>query len=227
MKKVEAYVDAQFKKLPHTRTYRDMKKNILLDCKDKYGDYFNLYGDNAEDKIIEEIGTASELYHGGLYLIDWLNLCSIIFIIGYLLFVLFMREAAVEASDREFSVFASVYGIPAYIVLVMPKYTKGILISYVLCNLIFTFKLLDINKLTKRIKDQIIYSCALILWCAFVFLLASFIVNGYFLIAHPLLLKYYVHGPFWQIFDIVYGILLGLCTNYVIEKSKLKRLSSK
>lgn len=227
MKKVEAYVDSQFKKLPHTRTYREMKKNILLDCKDKYEDYLVLYGETVEDKIIEEIGTASELYYGGFYLIDWLNLCSIALIIGYLLFALFTKELAIEISEKAFSVTEKVYGIPAYFIVVLPKYVTRVFISYVVSNLLFSSKLIDVKKLTKHINAWILYICTLILWCALVFALSSFAVRGSFLFPHTLLIKYYLHGPFWQIFDIIFGIMLGLCTSFTIVSVKQKWLSAK
>lgn len=227
MKKVEAYIDSQFKKLPHTRTYREMKKNILLDCKDKYEEYFNLYGDNAEDKIIEEIGTANELYYGGLTLIDWLNLCSIVLIIIYLLFVLFTKELAIEISEKAFSVTEKVYGIPAYFIVVLPKYVTRVFISYVVSNLLFSSKLINVKKLTTHINDWILYLFTLILWCVIVFALSSFAVRGSFLFPHPLLIKYYLHSPFWQIFDIIFGILLGLCTSFTIVSVKQKWLSAK
>lgn len=227
MKKVEAYVDSQFRKLPHTRTYREMKKNILLDCKDKYEDYLVLYGEIAEDKIIEEIGTASELYYGGLYLIDWLNLCSIALIIGYLLFALFTKELAIEISEKAFSVTEKVYGIPAYFIVVLPKYVTRVFISYVVSNLLFSSQLIDVKKLTKHINAWILYICTLILWCALVFALSSFAVRGSFLFPHTLLIKYYLHSPFWQIFDIIFGIMLGLCTSFTIVSVKQKWLSAK
>lgn len=227
MKKVEAYVDSQFKKLPHTRTYREMKKNILLDCKDKYEDYSKLYGEKAEDKIIEEIGTASELYHGGLTLIDWLNLFSIVLFISYLLFALFTKELAIEISEKAFSVTEKVYGIPAYFIIVLPKYVTRVFISYALSNLLFSSKLIDVKKLTKHINAWILYLCTLILWCVLVFALSSFTIIGSFLVPHPWLIKYYLHGPFWQIFDIIFGIMLGICTSFTIVSIKQRRLSAK
>lgn len=227
MKKVEAYVDSQFKKLPHTRTYREMKKNILLDCKDKYEDYSKLYGEKAEDKIIEEIGTASELYHGGLTLIDWLNLFSIVLFISYLLFALFTKELAIEISEKAYSVTENVYGIPAYFIIVLPRYVTRVFISYALSNLLFSSKLIDVKKLTKHINAWILYLCTLILWCVLVVALSSFAVRGSFLYPHPWLIKYYLHGPFWQIFDIIFGIMLGICTSFTIVSIKQKRLSAK
>lgn len=204
MEKIKKYVQKEFSKLPHKRYYKNLKSDILNDCADKLDDYKALYGKEAEDKIIEEIGTHHELYQGGFTRIDYLSLLSIIILPLFIIICLILKNEVIDIIGHTYRYSDTIYGIPYAVILYIPRLFGGMAIAYSL-----TFILLWITKRklvahTKYSKIMMILGF-FILWLIIIILLIQIFMNLESNIMILLLTNQNI-----VIYSVVYGILLGL-----------------
>lgn len=218
MKEIKAYLEIQFRQLPNTRYYRQLKKSIFLDCTEKYDGYVKQYGTEAERKIIEEIGNWQDLYRGDFYLRDWINIITIVSMVMFLIFLLLIKADAKDLSNYTMSLDANLFNMPVYFILMFPKYFTGIIISYVVCNLFHYFKPIVFKKTIVITLLRLLMIC---LWIITVLLLIQ-VMFGYFFTYPVHIYNEYIikHGVFSSLFDVILGSLLGFSTGYFITNKR-------
>ena len=218
MNVIKEYLNSEFRKLPRTRYYRELKKNILLDCNDKYDEYLDKYGDKAQAIIIDEIGNHKELYHGGLYLIEWFSIIINVIFIIILIYTSVLASEAKELASNTFDVYTKLNYLPVYFILMFPTLFSWIIISFTICNVFLIILKTKVRKL--RIHK---YQLLIILSC--IYSILGFILILTFgkplLFDYKFYLLYINHGIIFVILDVILGSALSYISYLYIENKVL------
>ena len=218
MNVIKEYLNSEFRKLPRTRYYRELKKNILLDCNDKYDEYLDKYGDKAQAIIIDEIGNHKELYHGGLYPLEWFNIIINVIFIIILIYTSVLSSEAKELASNTFDVYTKLNYLPVYFILMFPTLFSWIIISFTICNVFLIILKTKVRKL--RIHK---YQLLIILSCLYSILgfILIFTFGKPLLFDYKFYLLYINHGIIFVILDVILGSALSYISYLYIENKVL------